>query len=57
VFETVANLLPFSHAVNAVRAAMAMELSAAAGELVWVLGYAAVVWLAAVPVFRRKTKG
>ena len=57
VFETVADLLPFAHAVNAVRAAMAMDVAAAAGELVWVLAYAAVVWLAAVPVFTQKTKG
>lgn len=56
VFKTIANLLPFSHAVNAGRAALAGDYSRIMPDLVWVIGYAAVVLLIAVWVFTRKMK-
>lgn len=53
-FETIANLLPFSHAVNAGRFALAGEYSEIMPELVWVLGYAIGFIILAVVVFTRK---
>lgn len=56
VFEKVADLLPFSHAVNAARAAAAGDYGAIFPDLWWVIGYAAVLFIAAVSVFSRKIK-
>ena len=55
-FKTIANLLPFAHAVNAGRAALAGEYSRIMPDLVWVIGYAAAILLIAVWVFTRKMK-
>lgn len=55
-FKTVADILPFSHAVNAARAAAAGNLSAVFPDLWWVIGYAAAVLAAAVAVFSVKIK-
>lgn len=55
-FQAAANCLPFSHAVNAGRFAMAGEYGRILPELAWVIGYAAVFYLLAVLVFTRKMK-
>lgn len=56
VFEKIADLLPFSHAVNAARAASAGDYGAIFPDLWWVIGYAAVLLIAAVSVFSHKIK-
>ncbi len=55
-FETIAYLLPFAHAVDAARSALNGEYADILPHLVWVLGYAAVLMVAAVLVFRQKMK-
>lgn len=50
-FKTVADCLPFSHAVNAARAAAAGDYGAIFPDLWWVIGYAVVLLAAAVTVF------
>ena len=56
VFEKIANARPFIHAVKAGRYAYSGEYSAIMPELWWVIGYAAVLMLIAVVVFKRKMK-
>ena len=56
VFEKIANALPFIHAVKAGRYAYSGEYSAIMPELWWVIGYASVLMLIAVVVFKRKMK-
>lgn len=53
-FEKMANLLPFSHAVNAGRFAIAGEYSRIMPELAWVIGYAVVLFALAAFVFMKK---
>lgn len=53
-FETIANLLPFAHAVNASKFALAGEYSKIMPELLWVIGYAAVLLGLAILVFTKK---
>ena len=55
-FKKLADLLPFSHAVNAARAAVAGDFSAILPDLWWVIGYAVVLLVAAVAVFAVKLK-
>ena len=55
-FKTVANALPFSHAVNAARAAVAGNFSCIMPDLWWVIGYAVALTAAAVAVFAVKIK-
>lgn len=55
-FKTVADCLPFSHAVNAARAAAAGNFGEIFPDLWWVIGYAAVLLIAAVTVFSVKLK-
>lgn len=55
-FEKIANALPFIHAVKAGRYAYSGEYSAIMPELWWVIGYAAVLTLIAVVIFKRKMK-
>jgi ABC-2 type transport system permease protein len=55
-FKTIAYLLPFVHAVEATRAAIAGEYSSILPHLLWVIGYAVVIFAAAVVVFRKKMK-
>lgn len=55
-FKKLADLLPFSHAVNAARAAVAGDLSAIFPDLWWVIGYAVVLLCTAVAVFAVKLK-
>lgn len=53
-FKAVADLLPFSHAVRAGRYALAGEYSRILPELLWVVGYAVALFLAAIWAFRKK---
>lgn len=58
-FQTVAGVFPFAHALDAIRAVL---LEGAAfgdivGDVVWVLGYTAVVGVSAGVVFRRRMAG
>ena len=55
-FETVSNILPFSHAVKAAQAAAAGDFGAIFPELWWVVAYAVVLTAAAVAVFAVKLK-
>lgn len=56
VFVTVADILPFSHAVKAAQAAVAGNYGAIFPDLWWVIGYAVVLTVAAVAVFSVKLK-
>lgn len=56
-FRTVCYLLPFAHAVDAVKAALSGNYAQILPHLGWVLGYTVVVYAAAVAVFRKKMKG
>ena len=53
-FQTIANLLPFVHAVNAGRYALTGDYSIILPELAWVAGYAVVIFAAAILVFTKK---
>lgn len=55
-FENIANVLPFIHAVELERAALALDLSAALPHLWWVLGYALVTAIGAVGLFLRQMR-
>ncbi len=55
-FKTVADCLPFSHAVNAARAAAVGDYAAILPDLWWVIAYAVVLLTAAVAVFSVKLK-
>ena len=54
VFKQIAYALPFAHAVEAGRAAVAGDYGAIMPHLWWVIAYAAVVFALAVVVFRKK---
>ena len=53
-FKKIAELLPFSHAVDAGRAAISGNYNAILPHLWWVIGYAIVVMCIAILVFTRK---
>jgi ABC-2 type transport system permease protein len=53
-FKAIANALPFIHAVNAGRAALAGNYGAIFPDLWWVIGYAAVMMGLAIAVFTHK---
>ncbi len=55
-FKAIADLLPFSHAVNAARAAVAGDFGAIFPDLWWVIGYAVVLTAAAIAVFTIRIK-
>ena len=55
-FRSVAHALPFVHAVEMERAALAGELSVALPHLCWVLGYAALATALAVLFFLRQMR-
>lgn len=55
-FQKIAYALPFVHAVEAEKAALAGDLAAIFPHLFWVLGYAAVTLAAAVYFFLRQMK-
>ncbi len=56
-FKTVADALPFVHAVNAGRAALSGNYSAIFPDLWWVIGYTVAVMAIAILVFTRKMNG
>jgi len=53
-FARIANLLPFSHAVNAGRAALSGNYQKIMPHLWWVIGYAAITLAVAILVFTKK---
>ena len=53
-FKKIAYLLPFAHAVNATRAAIAGDYATIFPHLWWVIGYAVVIFAFAVIIFRKK---
>ena len=55
-FKKISYLLPFVHAVDMKRAALAGDLAGIFPHLWWVLGYAAVLLVAAVLLFLRQMK-
>ena len=55
-FKTVADALPFSHAVNAARAAAAGNYADVMPELWWVIAYALATTAAAIAVFSIKLR-
>ena len=55
-FRKIANVLPFVHAVDMERAALAGNWEDLLPHLLWVLGYTAVVLIAAVLLFLRQMK-
>ena len=55
-FKQIANLLPFVHAVELERAALAGNFADILPHLPWVLGYAALALVAAVLLFLRQMK-
>lgn len=56
VFEKIANLLPFIHAVEFERAVVAGNFSAALPHMLWVLGYGIAITALAVFAFLRQMK-
>lgn len=56
VFERIAGLLPFVHAVELARGALNGENEGMPGHLLWVLGYAAAIMALAVALFLRQMK-
>ena len=56
VFQKIAYWLPFVHAVELERAVLAGEFGSIMPHLLWVLGYAAVLLVAAVLLFLRQMK-
>lgn len=56
VFQGIAHVLPFYHAVELTRAALAGQYSDIPSHLWWVLGYAAVCTVAAVLLFLRQMR-
>lgn len=53
-FKKIADLLPFSHAVNTGRFAITGEYGKIMPELIWVIGYALLLFALAIFVFTRK---
>lgn len=56
-FKTFAYALPFAHAVDAAKAALAGNYGGIGIHLLWVAGYAVVVFAVAIWIFRKKMKG
>ncbi|MBS5112294.1 MAG: ABC transporter permease [Coprobacillus cateniformis] len=52
-FEGIANMLPFVHAVNVGKLIIAQEYSLILPELLWVIGYAFVIFIISILVFTR----
>ncbi|MDF2858917.1 MAG: transporter permease [Neobacillus sp.] len=56
-FKEIAYALPFAHAVDAGRAAISGDYALILPHLWWVIGYAVVIMVIAVTVFRKKMSG
>ncbi len=56
-FKTIAYLLPFAHAIDAAKAALAGDYAAILPHLAWVVGYAIVAFVVAIWLFKRQMKG
>ena len=56
VFEGIANVLPFVHAVELERAVLDGRMADTLPHIGWVVGYALVVTVAAVAVFLRQMR-
>lgn len=56
-FKTIGYAIPFVHAVDATRAALAGDVPAIFPHLLWCIGYSATVYTLAVWIFRKKMKG
>lgn len=57
VFKTICYTLPFAHAVDVMSDALKGNYSEILPHLLWCMGYAVVIYILAVFVFRRKMKG
>ncbi len=55
-FKRIAGVLPFVHAVELERAALSGDFSGALTDLLWVLGYAVVLFILAVLAFLRQMR-
>lgn len=55
-FARICRLLPFAHAVDAVKCALAGEYSTVPAHVLWVLGYAAAAWGVAAWLFHRRRR-
>ncbi len=53
-FKTIAYALPFAHAVDAAKAAIAGDYASIFPHLWWVIGYAVIIMVIAIVVFKRK---
>ena len=56
VFRVIANALPFVHAVELARAAVAGDYASILPHLLWVMGYAVVCTAAAIGLFLRQMR-
>lgn len=56
VVKKIAYLLPFAHAVDAGKAAIAGDYTSILPHLLWVIGYAVVILVIAIVVFRHRMK-
>lgn len=57
IFKTIGYTLPFAHSVDATRAALSGELSSVYPHLLWVIGYAVLIFFIAVLAFKKQMKG
>lgn len=57
VVETIAYCLPFAHAVDMARAALAGNYAEILPHMLWVLGYSFAVYIVAAWIFRKKMRG
>ncbi|HLR23468.1 MAG TPA: ABC transporter permease [Pseudogracilibacillus sp.] len=56
-FQMICNALPFIHSVDLARAALNGNYSAIFPHLLWVIGYAVIIFILAVILFKKKMKG
>lgn len=56
-FKSVCYVFPFAHAVDLVKSALSGDYSSILPHLWWVLGYAAIIFIIAVILFKKKMKG
>ncbi|MCM3342112.1 ABC transporter permease [Paenibacillus sp. MER TA 81-3] len=56
-FKTVCYALPFAHSVDLVKSALFGNYSSILSHVWWVLGYAAIIFIIAVILFKKKMKG